>query len=99
MHKDPDKDLININQLLGEQPTILFIPANQMIPWSVLVIISYFLTMGLFDFGLAAFAIVSLWLCIGCGYLRESIPTNLLIAFTSPQVKIGTRLIYLTFLP
>ncbi len=34
MQKDPDKDLISINQLLGEQPTILFIPANQLIPWS-----------------------------------------------------------------
>ena len=87
MLKDPDKDLININQLLGEQPTILFIPANQMIPWSVLVIISYFLTMGLFDFGLAAFAIVSLWLCIGWWILTGKHPHEFIDRFHFPPGK------------
>ena len=87
MLKDPDKDLISINQLLGEQPTILFIPANQMIPWSVLVIISYFLTMGFFNFGLAAFGIVSLWLCIGWWILTGKHPHEFIDRFHFPPGK------------
>ncbi len=87
MLKDPDKDLISINQLLGEQPTILFIPANQLIPWSVLVIISYILTMGFFDFGLGAFGTVSLWFCIGWWILTGKHPHQFIDRFNFPPGK------------
>ena len=87
MLKDPDKDLISINQLLGEQPTILFIPANQLIPWSVLVIISYVLTMGFFDFGLGAFGTVSLWFCIGWWILTGKHPHQFIDRFHFPPGK------------
>ncbi len=87
MLKDPDKDLIRINQLLGEQPTILFIPANQLIPWSVLIIISYVLTMGFFDFGLAAFGIGSLWFCLGWWILTGKHPHQFVDRFVFPPGK------------
>jgi hypothetical protein len=47
--------------LTAEQPTVFFLPANQIVPWTVLVIFSYILTMGFFDFGFVAFGIVSFW--------------------------------------
>ncbi len=87
MQKDPDRDLIGINQLLGQQPTILFIPANQLIPWSVLVIISYVLTLGFFDFGLGAFATVSLWFCIGWWILTGKHPHQFVDRFRFPPGK------------
>ncbi len=87
MQKDPDKDLISINQLLGEQPTILFIPANQLLPWSILIIISYVLTMGFFGFGLEVFGVVSLWLCISWWILTGKHPHQFIDRFHVPPGK------------
>ena len=64
MQLDPDKTLIPTNKLLGQQPSFFIVPANQMIPWSLLVVLAYVLTMGFFDFGLWAFLGLSVYFCV-----------------------------------
>ena len=31
--RDPEKDFIRVNKILGKQASIGFIPANQILPW------------------------------------------------------------------
>ena len=59
MLKDPDKDLVSVNKILGRQASIGFIPAEQIIPWLVLVAFSYTITNGLFSLGIPCFLIVN----------------------------------------
>ena len=59
--RDPEKDFIRVNKILGKQASIGFIPANQILPWCFLTAIAYTLTMGLFSLGLGWFFTVSLW--------------------------------------
>jgi hypothetical protein len=87
MHKDPDKDFISVNQLLGEPPSIFFLPANQIIPWIFIGIICYTLTQGFFSLGLPAFCISTLWLSISWWLLTGKEPHNFTDKFRATPGK------------
>jgi len=87
MSLDPDKTLIHTNKLLGQQPALFLLPANQIIPWSILIVISYTLTLGFFDFGLWSFIIVSIWLCTSWLFLTGKHPHLFIDKFIFPPGK------------
>ncbi len=84
MLKDPDKDLVSVNKILGQQASIGFIPAEQIIPWVVLVVFSYTITNGLFSLGIPCFLIVSFWLIVSWWLLTGSKPHQFVDKFRKP---------------
>jgi hypothetical protein len=87
MLKDPDKDFVTVNQLLGEPPSILFIPANQVLPWMAICALCYTLTNGFFSLGMPAFLIASFWLCITWWLLTGKQPHLFFDKFRAPPGK------------
>jgi len=82
--RDPEKDFIRVNKILGKQPSIGFIPANQIIPWFFLTIISYLLTMGFFSLGLGWFFTVSFWFIVSWWLLTGNQPHLFTDQFRKP---------------
>jgi hypothetical protein len=48
MTQDQDKDFRPVNQILGSQPSLGPIPADQILPWTVIALTSYFIVNGVF---------------------------------------------------
>lgn len=84
MLKDPNKTPIKVNSILGKQPSIGPIPADQILPWGVIIIITYSLTNGFFDLGMSWFLGLSLWLCTTWWIATGSKPYKLTDKFASP---------------
>jgi hypothetical protein len=72
--RDPDRDFVRVNRILGQQASIGFIPANQFLPWMVLIILSYVLTNFLFSLGMPAFFILNFWLIVSWWLLTGKQP-------------------------
>ena len=45
---DTDKDFRPVNQILGSQPSLGPIPADQILPWTIIALASYFIVNGIF---------------------------------------------------
>ncbi|MGK7875422.1 MAG: hypothetical protein AB4426_19615 [Xenococcaceae cyanobacterium] len=84
MLKDPDKDIVYVNKILGKQASIGFIPADQIIPWGIIVILSYIVTNGLFSLGMPCFLIVSFWLIVSWWLLTGTKPHQFIDKFRHP---------------
>lgn len=48
MLQEPDKEFRPVNQILGTQPSLGPIPADQVLPWTVIALTSYFVVNGIF---------------------------------------------------
>jgi hypothetical protein len=48
MSEEGDKEFRPVNQILGTQPSLGPIPADQIIPWVVIALVSYFIINGFF---------------------------------------------------
>jgi hypothetical protein len=48
MTQDKDRDFRPVNQILGSQPSLGPIPADQILPWTVIALVSYFIINGIF---------------------------------------------------
>lgn len=48
MSQDQDKEFRPVNQILGSQPSLGPIPADQVFPWVVIALASYFIINGIF---------------------------------------------------
>ncbi|TFI55960.1 hypothetical protein BLD44_001060 [Mastigocladus laminosus UU774] len=48
MSQEPDKEFRPVNQILGAQPSLGPIPADQVLPWTVIALVSYFIINGIF---------------------------------------------------
>lgn len=48
MPKERDEDFRPVNQILGSQPSLGPIPADQVFPWTVIALSSYFIINGIF---------------------------------------------------
>ncbi len=48
MSEDRDKEFRPVNQILGSQPSLGPIPADQVFPWTVIALTSYFIINGVF---------------------------------------------------
>jgi hypothetical protein len=60
--RDPDRDFVKVNKALGKIPSIGPVPANQILPWIIIIISSWIVTMEVFNLGLAVFFAVCFWL-------------------------------------
>ena len=48
MTGERDKEFRPVNQILGTQPSLGPIPANQIFPWAIIALTSYFIVNGIF---------------------------------------------------
>ena len=48
MAKEKEEQFRPVNQILGTQPSLGPIPADQIIPWTVIVLAAYFVINGIF---------------------------------------------------
>lgn len=48
MSQESDKEFRPVNQILGTQPSLGPIPADQVFPWTVIALTSYFIVNGIF---------------------------------------------------
>jgi hypothetical protein len=48
MAKEKDAEFRSVNQILGTQPSLGSIPADQIIPWTVIALSAYFIVNGIF---------------------------------------------------
>ncbi len=48
MSQEPDKEFRPVNQILGAQPSLGPIPADQVLPWTLIALVSYFIINGIF---------------------------------------------------
>lgn len=84
MLKDPDKHFVTVNQILGKPASIGPIPASQILPWIIIIIISYAITNGFFSFGIPWFLGVSFWLIVSWWLVTGNQPHKILDTFRNP---------------
>ncbi|MFM2061335.1 MAG: hypothetical protein RLZZ507_1005 [Cyanobacteriota bacterium] len=48
MSQERDQEFRPVNQILGSQPSLGPIPADQILPWLIIVLVSYFVINGVF---------------------------------------------------
>ncbi|MBW4643156.1 MAG: hypothetical protein KME23_09200 [Goleter apudmare HA4340-LM2] len=48
MSQEPDRDFRPVNQILGSQPSLGPLPADQILPWTVIALAAYFIINGIF---------------------------------------------------
>ncbi|BDA66734.1 hypothetical protein CAL7716_009000 [Calothrix sp. PCC 7716] len=48
MAEDRDKEFRPVNQILGTQPSLGPIPADQLFPWIIIILLAYFIVNGFF---------------------------------------------------
>ncbi|MBD2195131.1 MULTISPECIES: hypothetical protein [Calothrix] len=48
MSQEPDKEFRPVNQILGSQPSLGPLPADQILPWTVIALAAYFIVNGIF---------------------------------------------------
>ncbi|MGB3204217.1 MAG: ATP-binding protein [Crinalium sp.] len=82
--KDPDRDFISVNKILGKQASIAFIPASQIIPWFAIIIFSYTITNGLTSLGMTWFFAISFWLTISWWLLTGDKPNQFIDSLKKP---------------
>jgi hypothetical protein len=84
MPRDPEKDFIRVNKILGKQASVGPIPANQIGPWCAIFVVSYILTNALFSLGLGWFFAVSFWLIVSWWLLTGNQPHHFTDKFRKP---------------
>lgn len=84
MLKDPDKHFVTVNQILGKPASIGPIPASQILPWIVIIVISYVITNGFFSFGIPWFLGISFWLIVSWWLVTGNQPHKILNTFRNP---------------
>jgi hypothetical protein len=62
MFQDPKSQPIQVNQVLGVQPRLGPLPANQILPWAIFTLASYFICMGYFALGWLPMVMLDGWL-------------------------------------
>jgi hypothetical protein len=74
MHRDPDKDFVRVNKIIGKPASIGPIPVEQLFYWIIILVGSYTVTNEIFDWGLFPFIVISIWLIFSCWLLMGNRP-------------------------
>lgn len=87
MLTDPDKEPIRVNKILGKQASLGPIPANQVLPWFTIVIVSYFIFNGVLGWELPTVFALSFWLVISWWLLTGNDPDNYVNRFRKHRAR------------
>ena len=81
---EPDKEPIRVNKILGKQASFGPIPANQILPWFAIILLTYLIFDGLLDWGIPKVAAISFWLIVSWWFLTGSDPDSYINRFRKP---------------
>lgn len=81
MSSDPDKEPIRVNKILGKQAGFGPVPANQILPWFAIIIISYLIFDGVLGWGIPKSAAISFWLIVSWWFLTGKEPDKYINRF------------------
>ena len=84
MVKNPEEKLVEVNELLGKQPSIGLLPANQILPIAVIIMICYTVIEGFLSLGYIWVIFSSLWLIATWILLTGNNPDQYLNKFRQP---------------
>jgi hypothetical protein len=82
--KKQEGELIRVNELLGKQPSIGLLPANQILPIAIIIIACYAVVKGIFGLGLIWIGLISLWLIATWLLLTGKDPDQYVNKFRKP---------------
>ena len=82
--KNPEEKLIEVNELLGKQPSIGLLSANQILPIVVIIIFCYTICEGFLSLGFIWVIFSSLWLISTWILLTGNDPDQYLNKFRKP---------------
>lgn len=85
MSVDPDKEVVKVNKILGKQAGFGPVPANQILPWFAMIIISYFIFDGLLGWGIPKVAVISFWLILSWWFVTGKDPDKFINRFRKPK--------------
>jgi hypothetical protein len=84
MENNPQNEFIKVNRILGKQASIGPIPAEQLVPWIAIIIVSYIITNGLLSLGMGWFFATSFWLIVSWWILTGNQPHQFLDRWRKP---------------
>jgi hypothetical protein len=87
MQRDPDREFIKYNKILGKEASIGPIPANQLVAWVGITLICYIVTNGFSSLGLGWFFATSFWLIVSWWILTGNQPHQFLDKWRKPPGK------------
>jgi len=82
-----DQEPIRVNELLGKQPSIGLLAANQLFPLAIINVAGYFLTDSIFSLGFPITILVDVWLSASWLFLTGNSPDKFLNLFRKPLGK------------
>ena len=82
--KNPEEKLIEVNELLGKQPSIGLLAANQILPIALIIIVCYGVVEGFLSLGYIWVILSSLWLIATWILLTGNDPDQYLNKFRQP---------------
>ncbi|RAM49234.1 MAG: hypothetical protein C6Y22_23040 [Hapalosiphonaceae cyanobacterium JJU2] len=85
MSINSDKEPIKVNKILGKQAGFGPVPANQILPWFAIIIISYFIFDGLLSWGIPRVAVISFWLILSWWFVTGKDPDKYVNRFRKPR--------------
>lgn len=83
--KNPEEKLIEVNELLGKQPSLGLLSANQILPITVIIIVCYTVIEGFLSLGYIWVIFSSLWLITTWILLTGNDPDQYLNKFRKPR--------------
>ena len=82
---DPEREPVRVNKILGKQASFGPIPANQLLPWFTIVVLSFFIFDGLLGWGIPKVAAMSFWLMVSWWLLTGNDPDRYVNRFRKPR--------------
>ena len=82
-----EEELIKVNELLGKQPSIGLLPANQILPIAIIIISCYALIQGILGLGFICMGLISFWLVATWLLLTGKNPDQYVNKFRKPIHK------------
>lgn len=85
MFLNSDKEPVKVNKILGKQVGFGVVPANQILPWFAIIIISYFIFDGLLGWGIPKVVVISFWLIVSWWFVTGKDPDQFINRFRKPK--------------
>lgn len=82
-----DKEVIQVNKILGKQAGFGPVQSNQVLPWFAIIMISYFIFDGLLGWGIPKVALISFWLILSWWLVTGKDPDKYINRFRKPKGK------------
>ncbi|MBE9229408.1 hypothetical protein IQ264_28800 [Phormidium sp. LEGE 05292] len=82
---EPNRNPIRVNKILGKQASFGPVPANQILPWFAIILLTYLIFDGVLGWGIPKVAAISFWLIVSWWFLTGADPDSYINRFRKPK--------------